>query len=62
MRQFLSGGVSSRRACDFVRWWRGSVYQDREVSNSEREFKSHYKTDFTSNSHRVSGAFGRIAF
>ncbi len=46
MRQLLSGGFLSGVLVTFFAGGAVACINDREVSNSEREFKSHYKTNY----------------
>jgi hypothetical protein len=46
MRQLLSGGFLSGLLVILLASGAVACINDREVGNSEREFKSHYKTDY----------------
>jgi len=46
MRQFLLGGFLSAVICALFAGGALACIWDREVVNSEREFKSHYKTNY----------------
>jgi len=48
MRQFLLGGFLSAVICALFAGGALACIWDREVVNLEREFKSHYKTDHSS--------------
>jgi len=46
MRQLLSGGFLSGMLMIILTGSAAACINDREVANSEREFKSHYKTNY----------------